>query len=336
MRTRLMKALNRLRPRSRWLRLVLAGLALIALVATFALRQPAPIGHWDSADGQDRFLRAYTEAFAALPDPTETFDVRTDYGIVRVYRFAGTGADDGGTSTPLLLLPGHASGTPVWADNVPLLLPIGDVYTVDLLGEPGMSVQNRPIDSDEAQAEWLHQTLQALPPDEFHLVGLSIGGWTAVNLALHRPDHIASMTVIDPVYVFADMPFGTIVRSIPAALPWLPRSWRDSFNSYTAGGAPVEDEPVADMIEAGMQHYKLRLPQPTRISEERLRRLDLPVLAIIAGESVMHDPQQAVETARRTLPRGTVRLYPGASHAVNGEQPERIAADIAGFVEEAV
>ncbi|WFE44631.1 alpha/beta hydrolase [Verrucosispora sp. WMMD1129] len=336
MRTRLMKALNRLRPRSRWLRLVLAGLALIALVATFALRQPAPIGHWDSADGQDRFLRAYTEAFAALPDPTETFDVRTDYGIVRVYRFAGTGADDGGTSTPLLLLPGRASGTPVWADNVPLLLPIGDVYTVDLLGEPGMSVQNRPIDSDEAQAEWLHQTLQALPPDEFHLVGLSIGGWTAVNLALHRPDHIASMTVIDAVYVFADMPFGTIVRSIPAALPWLPRSWRDSFNSYTAGGAPVEDEPVADMIEAGMQHYKLRLPPPTRISEERLRRLDLPVLAIIAGESVMHDPQQAVETARRTLPRGTVRLYPGASHAVNGEQPERIAADIAGFVEEAV
>ncbi len=139
------------------------------------------------------------------------------------------------------------------------------------------------------------------------------------------------MTVIDPVHVFADIPFGTIVRSIPAALPWLPRSWRDSFNSYTAGGAPVEDEPVADMIEAGMQHYRMRLPQPTRISEERLRRLDLPVLAIIAGESVMHDPQSAAETARQTLPRGTVRLYPDASHAVNGEQPERIAEDVAAF-----
>ncbi|WP_309246157.1 alpha/beta fold hydrolase [Verrucosispora sioxanthis] len=333
MRTRLMKVLNRLRPRSRWLRLVLAGLALIALAVTFAVRQPAPIGHWDSADGQDRFLRAYREAFAALPDPAETIDVRTDFGIVRVYRFAATaaGAEGGGANAPLLLLPGRASATPVWADNLPLLLPISDVYTVDLLGEPGMSVQSRPINTDEAQAEWLHQTLQALPPDRFHLVGLSIGGWTAVNLALHRPEHIASMTVIDPVHVFADIPFGTIVRSIPAALPWLPRSWRDSFNSYTAGGAPVEDEPVADMIEAGMQHYRMRLPQPTRISEERLRRLDLPVLAIIAGESVMHDPQSAAETARQTLPRGTVRLYPDASHAVNGEQPERIAEDVAAF-----
>ncbi|GAB3848870.1 hypothetical protein GCM10029963_32400 [Micromonospora andamanensis] len=88
------------------------------------------------------------------------------------------------------------------------------------------------------------------------------------------------------------------------------------------------------MIEAGMRHYKLRLPQPTRISEERLRRIDLPVLAIIAGRSVMHDARSAAETAGRNLPRGTVRLYPGASHAVNGEQPEQIAADIAGFIKE--
>ncbi|MFF5214602.1 alpha/beta fold hydrolase [Micromonospora sp. NPDC000442] len=327
----LKKAGKRLRPRRRRIKVLLLGIGLSVLVIIFVMRTPAPIGHWDSADGQDRFLRAYAEAFAALPDPAETIDVRTDFGIVRVYRFAGTGAE-GGADTPLLLLPGRASATPVWADNVPLLLRISDVYAIDLLGEPGMSVQACPIDSDEAQAEWLHQTLDALTPDKFHLVGLSIGGWTAVNLALHRPDHVASMTVIDPVYVFADLPFGTIVRSIPAALPWLPRSWRDSFNSYTAGGAPVEGEPVADMIEAGMQHYKLRLPQPTRINEERLGRIDLPVLAIIAGESVMHDPQSAADTARHNLPRGTVRLYPGASHAVNGEQPDQLAADIAGFI----
>ncbi|WP_341719252.1 alpha/beta hydrolase [Micromonospora sp. FIMYZ51] len=328
MRDSLSNTLKRFRPRSRWLRITLAGVALIALVVAFALRTPAPVGHWDSADGQDRFRRAYAAAFAELPTPTESRDVRTDYGIVRVYRFAGSGDTD----TPLMLLPGRASASPVWADNLPLLLRIGDVYTIDLLGEPGMSVQDRPIDSDADQAEWLHQTLRALPSEKFHLVGLSIGGWTAINLGLHRPDHIATITVIDPVQVFADIPLGTVVRSLPAALPWLPRSWRDSFNSYTAGGAPVEDEPVADMIEAGMQHYRLRLPQPGRISEEQLGRLDLPVLAIIAGNSVMHDSRKAAETAERALPRGTVRTYPDASHAVNGEHPEQLANDITTFI----
>lgn len=233
---------------------------------------------------------------------------------------------------PMILLPGRSSASPVWADNLPHLLEIGDVYTLDLLGEPGMSIQERPISSDEDQADWLDQTLAALPEDSFHVVGLSIGGWNATNLALHAPERVGTLTVIDPVFVFDEMPLGTVFRSITVAFSWLPKSWRDGFNSYTAGGAEVEDVPVADMIEAGMQHYSLKLPQPSRIAEERLGEIDLPVLAIIAGESVMLDSDVASETAERALADGTVRLYPGASHAVNGEQPEEVAADIAEHI----
>lgn len=82
-----------------------------------------------------------------------------------------------------------------------------------------------------------------------------------------------------------------------------------------------------------MQHYSLRLPGPTRVSEEDLHELEMPVLAFIAGKSVMHDPPVAVETAKRALPEGAVRVYPHASHAINGEFPERLARDIAAFVE---
>ncbi|MFZ4266233.1 alpha/beta fold hydrolase [Streptomyces arboris] len=299
----------------------------VAAAATRVFRSPSPVGHWDGAEGQDRFRSAYRTAFRDLPRSAEPLDVRTDYGLVRVYRFAGK-AD---TAVPLVLLPGRASASPVWADNLPSLLTIGDVYTVDLLGEPGMSIQDRPITGDDDQAAWLHQVLEALPEESFHLVGLSIGGWTAANLALHQPARIETLTLIDPVYVFDDMPWRTIARSLPASLSWLPKSWRDSFNSYTAGGAPVEDVPVAHMIEAGMKHYSLKLPQPVRISEDRLATLDMPVLAILAGRSVMHDVQTAAGTAERALPVGAVHTYKNASHAISGEYPERIAKDIAAF-----
>ncbi|OZC76920.1 alpha/beta hydrolase [Rhodococcus sp. 06-418-5] len=314
--------------RRRYLKIA-AGTSTVGVLAlAFALRSPSPVGHWNSAASEDRFLAAYDRAFEDLPDPAETLDIRTDYGVVRVHRFAGTG-----TSThPLLLLPGRSSATPVWAANLPGLLTIGDVYTVDLLGEPGRSIQERPITSDEDQATWLDQTLAALPTDKVHLVGLSIGGWTAANLALHDSTHLATLTLIDPAQTFADIPWGTAIRALPAAVPWLPKSWRDSFDSYTAGGAEVQDVPVADMIEAGMQGYSLKPPQPTRFTDEQLATLDVPVLAIIAGRSVMHDAQEAVARAERTLPDGTVRLYPGASHAVNGEYPERLRDDIADFV----
>ncbi|MFS0704544.1 alpha/beta fold hydrolase [Cellulomonas sp. 179-A 9B4 NHS] len=315
------------RRRRRWL-VALAVVAVAAVVVAFLLREPSPVGHWRSADAQDRYLAAYDEAFEDLPHPAETRDVRTSFGVVRVYRFAGT-AD---RATPLVLLPGTASGTPVWADNLPSLVEVADVYALDLLGEPGRSVQERPVTDHDAQAAWLDEMLAALPEDGFHVVGLSIGGWTATNLALRRPERVASLTLLEPVQVVGDIPVGTALRAIPASVPWLPRSWRDSFASYTAGGAPVEDVPVAEMIEAGMRGYAMRLPQPSRVPEDALRDLDVPVLVVLAEDSVMHDATDAAAVAERALPDATVRLYAGATHAVNGEEPERIAADLAAFL----
>jgi pimeloyl-ACP methyl ester carboxylesterase len=203
---------------------------------------------------------------------------------------------------------------------------------MDLLGEPGMSVQARPIEDHADQADWFQQVLQRLPEPRVHLVGYSIGGWTAANVAIREPGRIAGVVLIDPAVTFADLPLETIVRSIPASVRWTPQSWRDSFNSWTAGGAPVEDDPIAEMIETGMRHYSLDLPAPTRFTDEQLRGLGPPALVIIAGESVMHDPQQARRHAEATLPDATVLFYEGATHAVNGEQPERIAADVATFL----
>lgn len=305
------------------------GLILLALVIVgLAVRDTSPVGHFTSAAAYDRFRAAYDRAMGDLPPPDLTLDVRTRFGVVRVYRFTGAHPE----RAPLLLLPGRASGSPVWADNLPSLLRLRPAYTVDLLGEPGLSVQGRPITSSADQAAWLAEVLAALPEPRVHLVGLSIGGWTAANLAVHDLGHVASVTLIDPVFVFAGIRAEVVLRSLPATVRWLPKAWRDDFASWTANDAPVEDEPVAQMIEAGMQAYALHLPAPTRITESALTGLDVPVLVIIAGRSRMHDPSAAAEVARRTLPRGTVLVYPDASHAVNGERPEQLAADLGAFL----
>ncbi|WP_370012017.1 alpha/beta hydrolase [Nocardiopsis sp. LDBS0036] len=319
----------RKKKRNRWI-IVACAVVVAVLLAAVTLRTPSPVGHWRSAEGRDAFTRTYEAAMADLPRPAAEIDVRTDYGVVRMYRFEGAGDRE----EPLVLLPGRAAPSPVWADNLPSLLEVGDVYTVDLLGEPGMSVQDRPIEDDADQAAWLHQALDGLPEEGFHLVGLSFGGWSVTNLAVREPSLVASVTLVDPVFVFDDMPMEVVLRSLPASLPWLPRSWRDGFNSWTAGGAPVEDVPVARMIESGMQNYAIKLPQPGRISEESLTDLDMPVLAFVAGRSVMHDPDTAAATAERALLHGTVEVYPEASHAINGEYPEEMAADIDAFLDE--
>lgn len=304
--------------------------ALVVAISAAALRTPSSVGHWIDADGQDAYDAAYEAAFADLPEPAAVVDVRTEFGFVRTYRFSATGPDAG--EVPIMLLPGTASGTPVWAANLPSLLQLGDVIALDLLGEPGMSVQSRPITSAADQAAWLHEVIEALPEREVHLLGLSIGGWTAANLAVREPEGIASMTLLDPVMVIDDMPIEMIVRSIPASIPWLPRSLRDGFNSWVAGGATVDGVAVADMIEAGMQHYAMAQPGPTRITPEQLEELTVPTLAIVAGQSVIHDTDTAVATAESAFGADHVVLYPDATHAINGEYADDIAADMSAFL----
>lgn len=318
--------------RSRLPRRLLTAVAIATIVGlgvAVAVRSPSPIGHWDSAAGRTQYLEHYEETFADLPEPDRTIDVRTDFGVVRVYRFDGT-AD---REEPIMLLPGTASGSPTLSDNVPSLQEVGDVYLIDLLGEPGLSIQERPITSDADKAAWLDQTLAELPEERFHLVGFSIGGWTAMNAARHTPERIASVSTLDAINTYDTIPLGTAVRSIPANVSWLPKSWRDSFNSYTAGGYEVEDVPVAEMIESGMKHYRMVQPQPTPFTPEQLGQIDVPVLAIIAGRSVMHDPPTAERTAKEALPEGRVVVFPDASHAVNGEYPQEVADEIGTFLD---
>jgi pimeloyl-ACP methyl ester carboxylesterase len=266
---------------------------------------------------------------AELPRPDRVLDVRTGFGVVRVHRF------DGGAPgrAPLVLLPGRASASPMWKANLPSLLRHAPVYLLDLLGEPGRSVQDTPITDADDQARWLHETLAALPEERVDLLGVSISGWTAVNLATRRPEKIRSLMLLDPVLVFAPLTAAAVWRSIPAGIRLLPTRLREGFTSWTANGAPVSGVPVARMIAAGMHAYAPALPAPRRMAEEELARLDVPVLVLVAGRSRMHDPHRVAGTARRVLRHGHVVVYEGASHAVNGECPDRITADVAALRE---
>lgn len=262
-----------------------------------------------------------------LPAVAETHDVPTTLGTVRVYRFAGAG-----NGTPVLLLPGRNASTPMWRDNIPALLGHRPVFGVDLLGEAGMSVQHQPITGPDDEAQWLDETLAGLGVGRIHLMGVSIGGWTAINYAVHRPGRAASLVLLDPVFTFAPVALKAVLASPALFLPGVPQSVRRRVLSWISGGADLDDAaPEAALISAGATDYALRKAMPKMITDEQLRGVDIPVLALIGGRSVMHDAARAARRASDQLPQGQVEVWPQASHAINGEYAEEIAERAHGF-----
>jgi pimeloyl-ACP methyl ester carboxylesterase len=118
--------------------------------------------------------------------------------------------------------------------------------------------------------------------------------------------------------------------------PGVPEALRRKVLSWISGGAAADDSvPEARLIAAAMIDFVLRLPAPKRITDDQLRGLDIPVLAIVAGSSVMLDAPKAAAHARAVLQRGQVEVWADASHALNGEFPDRIAERAHRFWDEA-
>jgi NAD(P)-dependent dehydrogenase (short-subunit alcohol dehydrogenase family)/pimeloyl-ACP methyl ester carboxylesterase len=288
------------------------------------------VGRWRSDRGRQAYAASYAAAMALLPAPAETLDVPTDFGTVRVYRFVTDRTSD---AAPVVLLPGRSSGVPMWARNLTELADRRPVYALDALGDAGLSVQTRPLRDVEDQATWIDQTFAGLGLTRSHLVGHSFGGWSAMNYAARHASRIASLSLIEPVLVLQGLRWKTYARTVPAALPFLPRSWREKGLAGIGGTSGVDrTDPVARMISDAAEHYAAKLPMPVRITARQLQNLPMPVYVAMAAGSSPHDPVAAVRVARQNIPDVEVRLWPQATRSLPMEYPHEIDAELLSFM----
>ncbi|WP_433658928.1 alpha/beta fold hydrolase [Nocardia sp. CA-128927] len=219
----------------------------------------------------------------------------------------------------------------MWAANLPGLMTDRTVWSIDSIGEPGASSQHKELVTPIDQTTWVAEVLAGLELQRVHLLGVSIGGWLATRVAMHHPECVASVTLLDPANTFAPITWKVIAISLGSIVPGLPMRVRYWLLSWISGGIPVDDSiPEGRLIASAMRDFSSAQPTPVRPTPEELAAIEVPVLAILAGRSIIHNPTRAAETAR-TIPGAQVEVWPDASHAINGEFPDRITQRFAEF-----
>lgn len=175
---------------------------------------------------------------------------------------------------------------------------------------------------------------QGLELAQVHLLGVSIGGWLAAQVAIRQPGYLASATLLDPANTFAPLTWKMITVSLGSVLPGMPMAIRHRLLTWISGGArSSETVPEGRLITSAMRDFKVAQPMPQRPARAELEGIHVPVLALIAGRSLVHEAQRAAETAQ-VIPGSQVEVWPEASHAINGQYPERIAHRVAEFTHE--
>src|SRR5262245_14676804 len=99
----------------------------------------------------------------------------------------------GGAGEPLLVLHG-ASGAGAW---LPFMASLAEKFDVIVPEHPGYGASDTPdwLDSIHDLAYFYLDFLDELDLDAVHLVGVSLGGWIAAEIAIRNTSRLASLTL---------------------------------------------------------------------------------------------------------------------------------------------
>jgi pimeloyl-ACP methyl ester carboxylesterase len=289
-------------------------------------KDPEELGHWKRPSDEAAF-RELVDALVAetWSAPLTATELPTAFGTVVVHSVEGRGE-------AVVLLPGW--GAPA-AMHVPDLLDglAGRPYhLVETLGDVGPSVQTAPIRNADDEAAWLTEVLDGLGLERPHLVGTSLGGYRAMNLAVRRPSRVRSLSGLEPALA---RPTGRFFRHglavlAATALPTGMRR-RAGVRLHMPG---LDDRRVTKLGRLSYTKHVSGHPRPAWLDDEQLASITAPTLILLGADSELHDAAAAEARLRRTMPGATVEVVPDAGHSLPLEHAAVVGSRLGAFLDE--
>lgn len=237
--------------------------------------------------------------------------------------------------TPLVLVHGFMGGSAQWDGYVDGLKEKTDIIAVDLPGF-GANAHLRPIDSIGGYADWVIAHLHKEGLERYHLLGHSMGGMIAQEIALRDPDHINRL-VLHATGAIGILPgrFETIEESkkraaedgAGATARRIAATWfrdRQAAPGFEHCAAIATQSSLA-AINAGLDAMK------AWSGKEQLRRIGQDTL-VLWGDRDRTYPWEQIHILWTKIPSSYLSVLPGCAHAVHAEKPLLFNAILSDFL----
>ncbi len=247
-----------------------------------------------------------------------------------------------GRGAPLLLI--HGLGYARWGWE-PVLPGLAERFDVVLFDNRGIGESDAPPGPYTA-AEMADDAIQALDEagvDRAHVVGTSLGGMVAQELALGYPDRV------DRLVLACTTPGGPNAHPMPQQTVALmaeaatlePAVALRRFVENALAPATVAEHP--ELVDRILAHRIATAQDPvawaaqaaagaTFDAFERLGALAAPALVQHGDEDVVVDPRNA-DLLVELLPDAHLERLPGTGHLFFWEAPERFVSSVSAFLE---
>jgi pimeloyl-ACP methyl ester carboxylesterase len=235
----------------------------------------------------------------------------------------------GGSGPPLVFLHG-AGGHTGWMGFLEELSQRFEVFAPE---HPGFGQSDDPpwLDGVGDLAYFYLDLLAALGLERVHLVGTSLGGWIAAELAVRNTSRLASLTLVGAVGITAGgEPIPDIFR-----MP-VEENLRRYYADQQRATRRLGDLGKADMeVVAKNRATVTRLAYRPRFHNpdlaKWLHRIDVPTLLLWGAQDGLVPPRFG-EAYAALIPGSRLVVLPGAGHAPFDEQKDAFLAAFCDFI----
>jgi pimeloyl-ACP methyl ester carboxylesterase len=236
-----------------------------------------------------------------------------------------------GDGDTLMYLHG-AAGVPPW---LPFFAALAGKHGVLLPEHPGFGDSDNPpwIRNIGDVAMYYLDFIDALPAERVHLVGHSLGGWIAAELAVRNCSRIASLSLIAPA--------GVRVKGVPSgdSFIWAPDELarnlfhNQSFAEQMIAQVPSEqdaDRALTNRFMAAKLGWEPRWFNPSL--ERWLHRIQVPAFVLWGREDKIM-PSAYAKVWQERLPDARIEILPECGHLPFVEKGAGVAQSILAFID---
>ena len=159
---------------------------------------------------------------------------------------------------------------------------------------------------------WLDDLLAALGEDQAAVVGVSLGGWIALQYAIARPERVSKLALLCPGGVTAPRT-SWMLRLIALSL-------LGEWGAEAIKRAMFRDVPVSAEVEAFMElvqaHYRPRIEAPPVFTDQELEKVRMPTLLVAGEKDVAYNSAKTAARLGKLLPHFQAVLLPEAGHVL--------------------
>lgn len=279
------------------------------------------MGIYKSDEGRAIVERQYRAVLQRWPVPNRQLTIPTREGDTFVIVSGAANA------IPVVLFHGSGTNSAVWIRDIAQWAQTFRVYAVDMIGEPGLSAPSRPSLRSDAHASWLDDVWDHFAITRAHLVGMSLGGWLALDYAIRRPDRVASLSLVAPSGI------GQQNRLLLVKVGLLKMLGRWGLNrslQLVAGRTRMPRE-MADALTTRFQHFRPRMERLPIRTDQELASLAMPVQLILGGRDTLIRSAETRARMEQCAPNLRLIYLENEGHLL----PPQTAA-ICGFLEATV